>query len=198
MLDAILQPEWDLRYFSFNANWKNGEMMASMRDGSGDDVFTLFIPEGAIIKGYAHESLFAATVVDSRKPWPGILDDVPTVFGTFLSEPAFSIQEATFCIWRREHDVSWNRGRIVFPDGEDPDGSADLLFYLDGFPNTYRQWAEEFFERSISLELVEHIYQHGPLTPQLIARLNSDITIKDLAQDIREIGYPLPSSRTRQ
>ena len=37
MLDAILEPDWELRYYSFNSHWGEGEMMASMRDGSGDE-----------------------------------------------------------------------------------------------------------------------------------------------------------------
>ena len=30
MLDAILSPEWEFRYYSFNSKWAEGEMMASM------------------------------------------------------------------------------------------------------------------------------------------------------------------------
>jgi hypothetical protein len=36
MLDAIVCPEWEHRYYSFNANWAADEVMGSMRDGSGD------------------------------------------------------------------------------------------------------------------------------------------------------------------
>lgn len=67
ILDAILQPKWDFRYFSFNSRWAEGEMMASMRDGSGDDYFLLFNKAGAILKGYAHESTMAEYYVDSGK-----------------------------------------------------------------------------------------------------------------------------------
>jgi hypothetical protein len=33
MLDAIICPEWNSRYYSFNCNWSAGEAMASMRKG---------------------------------------------------------------------------------------------------------------------------------------------------------------------
>src|ERR1700722_13099293 len=56
MLDAILCPEWQYRYHSFNANWAAGEEMASMRNGCGDDYFIVFSGADAIIKGFAHES----------------------------------------------------------------------------------------------------------------------------------------------
>jgi len=41
MLDAIMSPEWAYRYYSFDSKWGEGEMMASMRDGSGDEYFIL-------------------------------------------------------------------------------------------------------------------------------------------------------------
>lgn len=47
MLDAIMSPEWEDRYYSFNSQWDAGEMMASMRNGSGDEYFILFGPHGA-------------------------------------------------------------------------------------------------------------------------------------------------------
>jgi hypothetical protein len=37
MLDAILSPEWEYRYYSFNAAWGPAQELASMRNGSGDD-----------------------------------------------------------------------------------------------------------------------------------------------------------------
>lgn len=46
MLDAILSPEWEYRYYSFNANWSTGEQMGSMRNGCGDHFFAHFTPAG--------------------------------------------------------------------------------------------------------------------------------------------------------
>lgn len=46
MLDAIVCPEWEGRYYSFNASWGETEAMGSMRNGSGDDWFILFSPLG--------------------------------------------------------------------------------------------------------------------------------------------------------
>ncbi len=160
-------------------------MMASMRDGSGDEWFLLFSPAGAAMKGFSHESRIA-----SGPTWPGVLSDVPAVFGSFLSEPAFSMEDTTFCIWRTPSDSHWQRGSIAFPSGPDPDGSADLLFILDGEPKTYKHWAEEYNEVDVSLAAVAHVYQHLPLTAEIVTELNNDITLSDLAADITEIGYP--------
>ncbi len=52
MLDAIMSPEWEYRYYSFNSKWDDGEMMASMRNGSGDEYFILVCSLGSQDKNY--------------------------------------------------------------------------------------------------------------------------------------------------
>ena len=185
MLEAILSPGWEGRYYSFNSHWAAREQMASMRDGSGDDWFLLFSSAGAILKGFAHESPMAAGPV-----WPGVLSDVPTAFSRFLSEPAFAMEDTTFCLWHTIADSQWRKGNVAFPLGLDPDGSAELLYILDGKPETYQQWAEEYYEVEVSLAAVKHVYAHLPLTAKIVAELNAGIGLADLAADITEIGYP--------
>ena len=89
MLDAIMSPDWEYRYYSFNSKWDEGEMMASMRNGSGDGYFILFNSHGAIMKGFDHESAMSPWSAEEEKLWPGIFEDVPDEFQSFLSEPAF-------------------------------------------------------------------------------------------------------------
>jgi hypothetical protein len=185
MLDAILCPDWNQRYYSFNSRWAEDEMMASLRNGSGDDWFLLFYEAGAILKGFDHESPMA-----EGPTWKGVLSDVPAAFGRFLTEPAFKTEDTTFCIWRTPSDDQWRKGVITFPPGADPDGSADLISILDGNPEIYQQWAEWYYEVYVSMAPVEHIYRHRPLTAEIVARLNPEITLNVLADDIAEIGYP--------
>jgi len=101
LLDAILSADREYRYYSFDSKWASGEMMASMRNGSGDDYFILFNKIGAILKGFDHESDMSPYARDDGKPWPALFDNVPLEFGDFLVEPALSINEATFCVWRK-------------------------------------------------------------------------------------------------
>jgi len=77
-----------------------------------------------------------------KRVWPGVLDDVPDVFRDFLDEPAFTIEDTTFCFWRRSEDSCWRIGNIAYPKGPDPDGSDQLLVMLDGKPEAYREFAE--------------------------------------------------------
>ena len=190
MLDAILCPEWDGRYWSFNAGWAKGQQMGSMRNGSGDEFFALFITAGCFIKGFAHESAMSPFRRNPKSVWPGIFESVPTDFASGLKEPAFSPDETTFCIWRRHSDKTWQVGSIEFPNLPDPDGSEYFLSCLDDSPETYAEWASDYYEMPVSTAAVRELYAHKPLTEVLVQQLNPETSLKRLAADIKEIGYP--------
>jgi len=189
-LDTILEPEWEFRYYSFNSKWDKGEQLASMRDGSGSFYFILFNSSGSIIKGFDRESPLGIYNEANGTPWPGVLDSVPSAFNEFLTEPAFFVGEATFCLWREFNDDLWRTGSIAFPNEEDPDGSERLLYILDGDPLTFKEWAEGYHEKSIPIDSIGKIYEHRPLTDELVQSLNPGIEMKDVIEDVEEIGYP--------
>ena len=60
---------------------------------------------------------------------------------------------------------------------------------LDGKPEAYREFAEEYYEKNIPLSAIEHIYNHQPLTNEIIASLNPDVSFADLKADMENIGY---------
>src|SRR5882762_5224323 len=121
-----------------------------MRNGSGDEFLVLFNKAGAVINGFAHESVMSRRKERPVKPpglfaklfgkkktelrqsiWEGVVDTVPGVFTSFIfGEPIASIG-TTFCIWRRYTDNSWQIGNIHLPADVYGDGSEDLLFILD-------------------------------------------------------------------
>ena len=194
MLDAILEPEWSLRYYSFDALWAKEQQTAWMRDGSGDDYAILFSDDGrTMIKGFAHECAMSPHRCDPPALWPGVIDDLPSNFAEFWSEPAFASADATFCLWHTPEDDAWQRGAIEFPDGEDPDGSAALLAILDGKPETYRQWAQGYYECELDLSAIKRIYRHHSLTEELVFSLNADADLTDVLEDATTIGYPASS-----
>ncbi|KTB73823.1 MULTISPECIES: hypothetical protein [Pseudomonas] len=88
LLDAIIMPEWEYRYFSFNSNWDGNEreMMASMRDGSGGEFFLHFTNEGA-----AGKVLFSSALSNAFEH----LSLIPKAFEKFKDEPAFSNDNAS-------------------------------------------------------------------------------------------------------
>jgi hypothetical protein len=188
-LDAILSSEAEYRYYRFDSHWDDGEMMASMQDGSGDEWHALFCASGVAIHGLAHE----APMFQYECPRPGLFDGLPEEFHTnFLHEPAFDTANTTFCIWRRTADVAWGHGPVQLPPGDDPDGSADLLAILSGEPEQYVRFAAEYYERDVNAEAVAAVYRHVPLTEALIRVLNPDRTLGVLSDDLAAIGYPEP------
>lgn len=192
-LEAILSPEWEDRYYSFDAHWGPGEEMASMRNGSGDSWSIVFSRAGAFVRGFDHESPMSPAA-NGGALWPGLVEGMPEVFAPCVNEPAFSSDgtpDATVCIWRRPSDDEWHVGVLDRPEGDDPDG-ADWLFavLLDGTPTSYREFAEDYYEADLDVDPVNEVFALQTLTDELVQRLNPDVTLGDLGDDLAEIGYP--------
>lgn len=165
--------------------------MASMTDGCGDNFFILFNRHGAILKGFDHESFMSPWARDDQSLWPGMFDGVPSQFSEFLTEPAFDIPNTTFCTWRLNSDAQWQVGVTTYPDGEEgDDGSQRLLSIFIGGPTSYKEFAEEYYEKQLPLDSIVAIYRHETLTPQLVGSLNPSVDYTALEKDVQEIGYP--------
>jgi hypothetical protein len=196
MLDAILSEDWESRYYSFNAHWAKGQMLGSMRNGSGDEFFAAFNQAGCFLKGFAHEAPMSPHPSNPPQVHPGVLDDVPSEFADFCREPAFNLDNTTFCIWRKFDDTAWHRGRVSYPSDLDPDGSEELLAILDNNPSTYKAWAEEYYgedwdeDRQLEVENVARIYRHEPLTKELVLAINPERKLGGLTKDTKGIDYP--------
>jgi hypothetical protein len=194
MLDAIICQEWEYRYYSFNSKWSDNEMMASMRNGQGNHYFILFFNEGAAIKGFDKDA--PINDVTDIEFWKNKINQIPNQFEQFLREPAFVTEKATFFIWRLNENSQWNtlnlgaeiNGKMA--NIYDSDGSQRLITILDGLPETYKRWADTYYESDFALEIIEKIYRHEPLTKEMVEILNSDIDYEVLIEDIDEIGYP--------
>ncbi|MGS0896020.1 hypothetical protein ACVBGC_26340 [Burkholderia stagnalis] len=190
VLDAVLSPEWEYRYYSFNQAWADGERMASMRNGSGDQWFAIFSAAGAALHGVMRE----APMYRPGKPWPAIFSGLPDVFhANLLQEPAFAADDSTFCIWRLADEARWSCGPIEPSTADDPDGSARLLGILAGRPEQYVAFAADYHECNVDPGDVAAVYRHEPLTPALVRRLNPELDFASLDEDLAEIGYPRPA-----
>ncbi|BCL83552.1 hypothetical protein ccbrp13_60170 [Ktedonobacteria bacterium brp13] len=192
VLDAALMPEWEGRYYSFTARWKEAERMASMRNGSGDDYFLWLSPAGAVLKGFAHESaVWKQLRGKSDLVLSSLAQQLPPKLEPFLHEPAFSLEETTFCLWRQPLDPTWIMWQPPVPQEiRFFDGSADLLALLDGNPVTYQAWAEDYYEIRPDLAALQAVYAHMPLTEELLRGLGSPRRRDEVAVELEEIGYP--------
>ena len=176
MLDSILMPDWELRYFSFNASWGIDEMMASMRNGEGDELFFLFSKCGVVGKIFCSE-------LHAKTPSSQILEKVPSHFKSFLGEAAFRLNAISCCLWQLASHSTWE----VYPDNND---SIPLLGFVQDEGEYYRKWAEQYYERIIPASIVGMIFNHEPLTDKMLSDLPEKRGVKDLISDAREIGYP--------
>lgn len=187
MLDAIVCPEWDYRYYSFNARWSPGSAMGSMRDGCGDGFFILFGPWDAAIKGLAHETALARDPTFAA----AVQASVPQSFAGFLSEPAFGMDRLSYCYWRAAVDPGWQKVAHPDPALASADGSTAHLAALIGAPTSYAEYAAGYFERDLPIAAIADVHAHVPLTDRLVRTLNPGLTLAQLRADAAEIGYPV-------
>lgn len=171
-LEAIICPEWEYRYYSYQKDWSETEEFCEMRNGQGDQMLIVFSKNGTCINGFAHESKmngwrnisieekksFAKKLFGSKKEAKteltqiipkGVVDDLSEIFNEFIfGEPVKSIG-TTFCIWQTDTDNNWKIGEVDLPKDQYKDGSNDLLQFLDGKPLTYKNWADEYYEKKL-------------------------------------------------
>lgn len=186
-LDAVMSPQWEYRYYSFDPSWGEGDMMASMRDGSGNHWFAIICSVGVAIVGLAHES----PSYEPGQPHPGVFAGLPAAFkANFLDEPAFDTSNATFCVWRLREDDQWHSGATTGHQLPPDDGSAELLTILEGRPEQYREFAEEYFECKLKLRDVSAVYEHRAVGQGLVACLNAEADAAVVEAELKTIGYP--------
>jgi len=170
-LDAILMPQWEWRYFSFDSQWSlaANEMMGSMRDGEGNHYFILFQPAGAIGK-----------VFYNKNSNPAATESIPDVFSSFTKENAFDMQNASYCFWQLIDEPGWNIQPAHLSE-------AYLLRFLLGEPHYYHAWAEDYYEQEINPIALACIYKEGRWSPDLVRKLNQDADIERLKNEYDEI-----------
>lgn len=173
ILDAILEPEWEYRNFSYNKNWDvvNNEMMASMKDGTGCEYFIHISEIGVAGKVFDKE-----INIDSLSN----LRFVPETFTSFKKEPAFSLQFATYFFWRGIKDSEWKSS----PNNLE---NYSFLGFITGGIDNYLTWAESYYEREVDKQTVQNIYSSLTITQEQISILNPKLTMEDLKKDLSEI-----------
>jgi hypothetical protein len=189
-LETIMSPKWERRYYSFNANWDQHEQMASARDGEGNGWFCVFGAEGAFLTGRQHDSQLAALNQPPGKILAQLTVGSPDFCIPFIQEPAFSMPEATFCIWRDNAEDRWNCNPPLYQDGFDADGSGKQLKILDGDPLTYQRWAEGYYRASVDISVVARAYRFEPFSEASTRRLNPDVDLVEVAAELSGIGFP--------
>lgn len=180
IIDAILCPEWEHRYYSFDSEWGSGQSMASARNGEGAEYFALISDDAIGFKSYEPQSPAVSP------PSAGWAANTPAITGLedFWAEPAFSMDRIS---WLATCDAGiWQllAGELRIPD---------LAEALTRDAAQHASWAATYYELNPSTEQVEamrHLFDGEPLTGQIVAALNPSASIINLTDDIAEIGWP--------
>lgn len=173
LVDAILMPEWEDRFFSYNCNWdsKGTETMASMRDGEGNEYFLSFsylgIAGKVFCKNNIQNSLFN-------------LENMPNSFENFKNEASFNIKYSSFFFWKTYEDNKW----FASPNNLE---FYPLLGFIKNNYDGYQSWAETYYEREIDKKTLEEVFTLLKINSKQLAILNTEITLEELEEDIKEI-----------
>ena len=173
-LDAMLMEDWESRYYSFNHAWdkKAKQRMASMRNGSGDDWFIVFEPDGVFVKAFWHEY--------PREDVAKIYDGLPNKLLPQLKEGAFSMEDVTFGGW---HDgETWTLRGNTKP-------MRDELEMLIGAPAAYRAYVAAYLDVDVPADAIAHVLAGNKLDAKLVGRITTERTIAELKDDLAEIDY---------
>jgi len=171
--EAIIEPEWEYRYFSYDSNWSNEEEMASMRDGSGGHWFVLF-QDNQI--GYKCISPNDGLIENIQE----VEGRIPDKYREFIEEPAFYRGEAT-AIWLLDGDdwIKYGKESVKY--------IIDLEQVIEWTANDYKEWAEEYYEKDINIDALKSIFEHK-ISDNVVKKLNKELSLTDIAEDLKEIG----------
>lgn len=181
VLDAILDPDPEFRCHGA-AIRPDQEMIATMRDGSGDGYSIVFCAAGTMIRGYRQQPA-------SGKSLPSALDGVSPELALAADMSVADGFLTTFCIWRRAADTTWHVSGGATDASLARDDSDRCLRLLDGQPATYRQWCAAYFEVLVPINAIAQIYATRPITDKLVATLNPDADPDAVREQAAAMGY---------
>lgn len=182
VLDAIICPEWEYRYYSYNCQWDDGEEFFEMRNGEGDQMLILFQSDACVINGYAYEF--------EQPDKTALTSGLPARFESFIFEEPVQSIGSTFCLWTK--GSGWESAGL--PQRED--GSEEMMRIFSGGSQTYIDWANEYFkgsylESGLPMDTVSAIYSGEPLTKAMVLSIVKDVEDWELLKaDLDEIDYP--------
>lgn len=184
-LDLILSPEWEYRYYSFNSQWSSKEQMASMRNGCGDEWWMVFHQDGwTALKGINLQAGGEDISSALQNAFPPSLREL-------AQEPAFRWDSTGFAYYHLSPDEGWRCANESTPFPGVDVGDADLLQHLTGTAADYAAFASDYYERSVALGAVEHIFALGAINEGIVKSLNPDIRFEDVSEELRgDIDYP--------
>lgn len=194
-LDAIVMPDWERRYYSYDVNWGDMEELASMRDGSGNEYSVVFAGGGAFIRGFDHESKLSPWQRMPPSPHVELFQGLPAEFSEYVNEESFTlggVPAFTSCFWNCGiPGETWHCGMSTGVAADEARESRLFASLLEPSPSFYVQHVQEIYEHSLDLNSVTMFYEFVPATRALILAVNPDSDVEVVQQELSELGYPV-------
>ena len=116
---------------------------------------------------------------------------MPPDVADFAREPAFRWDSTSFAYFYLSSRQQWCRANDLTTFAGLDAGEDELLRHLYGSPSDYASFAADYYERPVPAGVVAEVFRHAPITDEMVSLLNSDITLKDISDELQsEIGYP--------
>ena len=139
-----------------NAGRGDGLLWVILDNGGGDRMWVYIKGESAVIKGFDHESelnQFAADEWDSSF-FESMFKDMPSeLYDLFTEEER---DETTFCLWTSNGGKVWTEH-----PREDDGGKGWLMGYLFESPKDLCEWAKDYYDRELPLDIAEMLMSGG-------------------------------------
>ncbi|MFF0298356.1 hypothetical protein ACFYST_33450 [Kitasatospora sp. NPDC004614] len=190
MLDVILDG-YGLMH-TFVPGWREGVDLARMENGGGDLYAIVFDPAGVFLYGFDHESDATPWREEDRAHWPGLLDGLPASLARYAKEPEFQFEgffDASVCAWREAGDSAWRCGPVEFGPHESDGGGWLFDLVVDGSPDAFVGFAEDYYERSVDRDAVAAVLAGAPLTRAVVASLRASADFDIVAGQARKLGW---------
>ena len=192
-MDIIMKDKEDawLRLVNFYKDYKDGIDMFKFDNGAGDNMYIIFSQEGVIIKGFDHESILSPYDNEKGEIAKGIYDLVPDELIEVLQDESIEMNDVTFCIWRRNTDSNWKKGKVDVPETyeEGDDGEGFLLGYIYEDPASWLEWAKYYYSREIPIDYIKNIYEHRNITKEVLQKINPERDAESVMKELKEIDF---------
>lgn len=190
-LDLILSPIWQYRHYSFDGHWSDHEVMASMRDGSGDAWWAVFHDDGwAALKGLGHES--SAWSEHGETLSRALQKAIPKEMASFATEDSFEWEATSFAFYLPKGAAQWTRANDATKFAAETDtGEDELLAHVIGTPAEYAKFATDLYELELTPQMAAHIFALKPISATTVTRINPETSLEEIEEELYEqIGYP--------
>lgn len=173
MLDAIVAPEF--RSFEFHPRWARGQQLGAFKDGSGNFFFAWFCRAGAVLRGFDHERQLTAA------QRAALIAPCPPALGAAHREPAFALDELTFCLW--------NVGRGWKSSNTKSTGEREVL---GCFRPNFAKWAAGYYGERLDPRALNLLWWgREPIELASIRALNPEPDLPQVRAEAKLLGYRL-------